>query len=308
MPTEGSTSFEDVVYGTITIPNTELDDQILIKSDGLPTYNFANVIDDHLMQISHVVRGCEYLTSTPKYKLLYDAFGWQVPVYVHLPLITKPGGEKMSKRAGDPSFEDLISMGYLVDAVLNYVALLGWSPGDEREFFTLDELTESFDVKGISKAPAVFDLNKLSWMNGEYIRRKTPDEFHKLALPFYSEELKNKVDTFKISKLMQPRTEILTSIPSVLGFITELPDYDLELFVHKKMKTDLTSSLNALNEALPVLEKVNSWDPDNLHSELIGLAARLGIKNGQLLWPVRVALTGIEVSPRAVERLTSLAG
>ena len=308
MPTEGATSFEDVVYGTITIPNNELDDQILIKSDGLPTYNFANVIDDHLMKITHVVRGSEYLTSTPKYKLLYDAYGWKVPVYVHLPLITKPGGEKMSKRAGDPSFEDLVSMGYLIESIINYVALLGWSPGDEREFFTLKELTESFDVKGISKAPAVFDINKLSWMNGEYIRRKTPEEFHELALPFYSEELRNKVDTAKISKLKQPRTEVLTSIPEGLDFITKLSDYDISLFVHKKMKTDPESSLKALKAALPLMESITSWDTETLHSKLIGLAERLGIKNGQLLWPVRVALTGIEVSPGGAIEMADLLG
>ena len=307
MPTQGSTSFDDVVYGTITIPNEELDDQILIKSDGLPTYNFANVIDDHLMNITHVVRGSEYLTSTPKYKLLYEAYGWDVPVYVHLPLITKPGGAKMSKRAGDPSFEDLISMGYLVDAIINYVALLGWSPGDEREFFTLSELEESFDPKGISKAPAVFDINKLSWMNGEYIRKLTHEDFHKLALPYYSDEVSEKVNTSKLSKLLQVRTEVLSRIPELLDFIIELPDYDIAMYTHKK-KTDPQVSLSSLRAALPVLENLTSWDADALHSALLGLAESLGIKNGQLLWPVRCALTGIDVSPGGAIEMADLFG
>ena len=307
MPFQGSTSFEDMVYGTITIPNVELDDQILVKSDGLPTYNFANVIDDHLMEITHVVRGSEYLTSTPKYKLLYEAFGWSVPVYVHLPLITKPGGDKMSKRAGDPSFEDLASMGFLVEAVVNYVALLGWSPGDEREFFTLEELEKSFNIEGISKSPAVFDIEKLKWMNSEYIRRMDPGKFHKIASVYY-EGLGDNIDKRKLSGVLQQRTVLLPDILSNIGFLKELPDHGISLYTHVKMKTDPNSSLPALKSALNELEKVREWNSDALHETLITLASTLGIKNGQLLWPVRVALTGLPVSPGGAVEIACILG
>lgn len=307
MPPEGSTSFDDMVYGTITIPNSELEDQILVKSDGLPTYNFANVIDDHLMDITHVVRGSEYLTSTPKYKLLYEAFGWDVPVYVHLPLITKPGGDKMSKRAGDPSFEDLVAMGFLVEAIVNYVALLGWNPGDEREFFTLDELEKSFDIKGISKSPAVFDIEKLKWMNGEYIRKMDPAKFHEIAAGYYK-GLDDNIDRQKLSAAIQQRTVVLSDISSKIGFLTELPDYDISLYNHIKMKTDLQSSFSALKSALSGLEKVREWNSEALHETLISLASALGIKNGQLLWPVRVALTGLAVSPGGAIEMAEILG
>lgn len=309
MPDTGSTSFDDAVYGTITVDNSELEDQVLIKSDGLPTYNFANVIDDHLMQITHVVRGNEYLSSTPKYNLLYQAFGWDIPTYIHVSTIIKPDGRKMSKRTGDPSFEDLISQGYLVEAVINYVALLGWSPGTTQEIFSLKELEQAFDIHGISKSPAVFDINKLNWMNGEYIRKMTAEQFHTVASPYYSEALKSSgVDTFKISKLLQPRTEVLTAIPGIVEFFERLPEYDISLYEHKKMKTDTVNSLTGLKAALPVLEGVSSWDNDTLYNTLTELAQSLGVKNSQILWPIRTALSGKDVTPGGATELAEILG
>jgi len=309
MPDTGTTSFEDAVYGTITVDNSELEDQILIKSDGLPTYNFANVIDDHLMGITHVVRGNEYLSSTPKYNLLYRAFGWDVPVYVHVSTIITPEGRKMSKRHGDPSFEDLINQGFLVEAVVNYVALLGWSPGTEQEIFSLKELEQIFDIHGISKSPAVFDIAKLKWMNGEYIRRMTPEQFHAAASPYYSKELTEKgIDTFRISKLLQPRIEVLSEIPEKISFIEELPDYDISLYVHKKMKTDTANSLESLRAAKPVLESLDNWENDTIYNVLTELAAKMGIKNSQMLWPVRTALSGKDVTPGGATELAEILG
>jgi glutamyl-tRNA synthetase len=309
MPDAGSTSFEDVVYGTITVDNSELEDQVLLKSDGLPTYNFANVVDDHLMEITHVVRGNEYLSSTPKYNLLYKAFGWDIPQYIHVPMIVKPGGQKLSKRAGDPSFEDLISMGYLPQAVVNFVALLGWSPGSNQEIFSLDELTEVFDVIGISKSPAVFDIEKLSWMNGEYIRNMPLDEFHSIAEAYYSDNLKAKgTDLKKLSKLLQLRTEVLTTIPAAIDFFEELPDYDTELFVHKKSKTDRSNSLEGLKMALAVLSDTTDWINDVLFEKLSSTAKQAGIKNSQILWPVRTALSGKPVSPGGATEIAEILG
>jgi len=309
MPDTGFTTFTDMVYGEITVENSQLDDQILIKSDGMPTYNFANVIDDHLMRITHVVRGNEYLSSTPKYNLLYKAFGWEIPTYVHLPLILRPTGEKLSKRAGDPSFEDLISMGYLPEAVVNYVALLGWSPGTNQEIFSLEELVEAFDIEGINKAPAVFDINKLSWMNGEYIRKLPLEEFHKLAVPYYKSSIQNEnVDLYKISKILQVRTEVLTSIPEKVQFFNSLPEYDISLYIHKKMKTDLDISYTSLKAALEVLENLDNWNEQTLHDTLIGLANKLGIKNSQLLWPVRIAISGLEVTPGGAIEIADILG
>ncbi len=309
MPDTGKTSFEDVVYGTITVDNSELEDQILIKSDGLPTYNFANVIDDHLMRITHVVRGNEYLSSAPKYNLLYNAFGWEIPTYIHVPLIIKESGQKLSKRAGDPSFEDLISMGYLVEAIINYVALLGWSPGTNQEFFTLDELVEAFDIKGISKAPAVFDINKLTWMNGEYIRKLPLEKFHEYALPYYKKVITSeKIDLMKISKLLQPRTEVFSSIPSMIGFFQELPEYSTELYIHKKMKTTEESSLESLKAAVPVLEALSTWNEQAIQDALLNLAQKMGIKNGQMLWPVRTAVSGLAVSPGGAIEIADILG
>ncbi|MGE5614714.1 MAG: glutamate--tRNA ligase [Bacillota bacterium] len=309
MPDSGNTSFEDAVYGTITVDNSELEDQVLIKSDGLPTYNFANVVDDHLMRITHVVRGNEYLPSTPKYNLLYQAFGWEIPTYIHVSTIIKPDGKKMSKRSGDPSFEDLLSQGYLVEAVVNYVALLGWSPGTTQEIFSLKELEQAFDIKGISKSPAVFDINKLNWMNGEYIRKMTPEDFHKAASPYYSNALIDAgIDTFKLSRLLQLRTEVLSSIPNMIDFLLELPEYDISLYEHKKMKTDAEISLESLKAAMPVLEGVEQWENSVIYGVLTELAARLGMKNSQVLWPVRAALSGKSATPGGASELAELLG
>jgi len=309
MPDTGSTSFEDAVYGTITVDNSELEDQILIKSDGLPTYNFANVIDDHLMRITHVVRGNEYLSSSPKYNLLYQSFGWEIPTYVHVSTIIKPDGRKMSKRHGDPSFEDLLSQGYLPEAVINYVALLGWSPGTTQEIFSLKELEQIFDISGISKSPAVFDINKLNWMNGEYIRAMTPEQFHAVASPYYSKALLDTgIDTFKISKLLQPRTEVLTEIPAKIDFFEALPDYDISMYTHKKMKTDAAISLSALEAVYPLLESIDMWESSVLYTAITELAQKLGFKNSQLLWPIRTALSGKDVTPGGATELAEILG
>ncbi|ACL76483.1 glutamate--tRNA ligase [Ruminiclostridium cellulolyticum] len=309
MPDTGTTSFNDAVYGTITVDNSELDDQILIKTDGLPTYNFANVIDDHQMEISHVVRGNEYLSSTPKYNLLYEAFGWEVPTYVHVPLILKASGQKLSKRAGDPSFEDLVSMGYLVEAIVNYVVLLGWSPSTNQEIYSLKELEEVFEISGISKAPAIFDINKLTWMNGEYIRRMPIEEFHKLALPFYENAITNKnIDTLKLSKLLQIRTEVLTTIPETIDFIDQLPDYDVQMYVHKKSKTTLENSLENLIAAYPILEGISDWNADSIHEKIFAHIEALGVKNSLILWPIRTAVSGKAVTPGGAIEIADIVG
>jgi len=309
MPESGTTSFEDVVYGTITVENSTLDDQILIKSDGLPTYNFANVIDDHLMKITHVVRGNEYLSSTPKYNLLYKAFGWDIPVYIHVPLILKSSGQKLSKRAGDPSFEDLISMGYLVDAVVNYVALLGWAPSTNQEIFSLKELEEAFDVNGISKSPAIFDMNKLSWMNGEYIRKMSLDEFHEVAKPYYEGNITNPdIDLKKISKLLQPRIDVLSKIPETIDFFDNLPEYDIEMYIHKKMKTTFEISLQSLKAAVDAFENLQEWNEETIHDTLMSLAQQMNLKNGQVMWPVRTAITGKAVSPGGAIEIADILG
>jgi len=309
MPDTGSTSFEDAVYGTITVDNSELDDQILIKTDGMPTYNFANVIDDHQMAITHVVRGNEYLSSTPKYNLLYEAFGWDIPTYVHVPLILKASGQKLSKRAGDPSFEDLVSMGYLVETIVNYVVLLGWSPSTNQEIYSLKELEEVFEIAGISKAPAIFDINKLTWMNGEYIRKMPIEEFHKLAKPYYENALSNNnVDTLKLSKLLQIRTEVLTAIPETIDFVDKLPDYDVEMYIHKKSKTTLEVSLESLTSAYPILEAITDWNAEVIHEVLFAHIEALGIKNSLMLWPVRTAISGKAVTPGGAIEIADILG
>lgn len=309
MPREGTTTFEDAVYGSITIENNMLEDQILLKSDGLPTYNFANVIDDHLMEITHVVRGSEYLSSTPKYNLLYDAFGWDIPVYIHLPLIVKPDGSKISKRKGDSTFEDLLKMGYLVEAIINFIALLGWSPDSNQEIFSLGELEKAFNINHISKSPSSFDMDKLKWFNAQYIRAMSPENFHELALPYLTESITNKdIDLTKISRLLQARTEILTDIPTKVGFFNELCDYDLNIYVHKKMKTTFENSLSSLKEALPVLEAIDDWKDTTIHDNLMNLVERLGIKNGQMLWPVRTAISGWEVTPGGAIEVADILG
>lgn len=302
MPTEGSTTFDDVVFGPITIENRELEDQILLKSDGYPTYNFANVIDDHLMEITHVVRGSEYLSSTPKYNLLYEAFGWEVPVYVHLPLILgkNPDGSvsKLSKRHGSTGFQDLIREGYLARAIVNYIALLGWCPKDNRELFTLDELVENFSIDGISKSPAVFDYDKLLWFNGEVIRAMPQEEFLQSAMPYFRQlfpEGERRWDV--LAGVLQPRVTKLCEIPGMIGFLKELPDYPAEYYVNKKSKTNLENSGEMLEAAVQTLEALGDWSPEALHEALIGLAKTLGVKNGMLLWPVRIAAAGTLVTP-----------
>lgn len=307
-PKDGVTVFEDEIYGKITVDNSELDDMILIKSDGYPTYNFANVIDDHLMGITHVVRGCEYLSSTPKYNRLYQAFGWDVPVYVHCPHIMKDSHAKLSKRNGDASFEDLIKKGFLKDSILNYIALLGWNPGTTQELFKLPELVECFDYRSINKAPAIFDINKLRWMNGEYIRQLSLDEFHEMAMKYYKETLKKEYDFKKISELLHNRTEVFGDIPEQIDFLDDLPEYSTDLYVHKKMKTDTVNSLASLKAALPVLKELTDWTFDSIHDSMMALVEKLGVKNGQLLWPIRTAASGKSFTPGGAFEIADLIG
>ena len=308
MPKEGTTSFDDAIFGTITVDNSELDDQILLKSDGLPTYNFANVVDDHLMGITHVVRGNEYLASAPKYNLLYEAFGWEIPTYIHCAPVMKDEHQKLSKRNGDASYEDLIAKGYLKDAILNYVALLGWSPGNDREMFTLPEMIEAFDIKGISKSPAIFDPVKLEWMNGEYIRKMDPKEFTALAMPYYKQAMKREVDYDFLGTFLQGRCVKLSDIPEMLDFVDVLPAYTPDLYTHKKMKTNPENSLTSLKAALPVLEDLTDWTSDAIHEALFDLIAKLEVKNGIILWPIRVALSGKPLTPGGGIELAVLLG
>ena len=308
MPTEGKTSFVDEVFGEIVVENSTLDDQILIKADGMPTYNFANVIDDHTMGITHVIRGNEYLSSTPKYNLLYEAFGWEIPVYIHCSPVMKNSTEKLSKRNGDASFQDLIAKGYLKEAVLNYIALLGWSPKGDREIFTLEELVKEFDISGISKSPAIFDIQKLNYINGEYIRALTPEQFHEIALPWIKQTVKGSTNTFEIAKLLQARCEILSDIPEQVDFFDKLPDYSTELFISKKMKTDEATSLEALKAVLPVLEALDKFDAQTVHEALFKLIEQMGVKNGYVLWPVRIAVSGKQFTPGGAIEICELLG
>ena len=298
MPTEGTTSFHDEVYGLITVDNDTLDDQVLIKADGMPTYNFANVVDDHTMGITHVIRGSEYLSSTPKYNLLYEAFGWEIPTYIHCPPVMKNATEKLSKRNGDASYQDLVAKGYLPPAIVNYLALLGWAPKGEQEIFTMEELKKEFSVSGISKSPSIFDNQKLDYINAEYIRRLPLDQFHQIALPWIRQTVKREdVDTRLIAKVLQARTEVLKQIPEQVDFIDCLPEYDTALYIHKKMKTNKETSLEALKAALPVLEALDDFSEESIHTALFDLIAKLGVKNGYLLWPIRVAVSGKQFTP-----------
>ena len=309
IPKEGTTTFCDVTYGDITVPNADLDDQVLLKRDGLPTYNFANVIDDHLMGITHVVRGSEYLSSAPKYNLLYEAFGWDVPVYVHCSPVMKDAQHKLSKRNGDASYEDLIAAGYLTEAVLNYVALLGWSPGGEQEKFSLTELAEIFDLSGISKSPAVFDTAKLRWLNGEYMKELPADRFASLAEPWIAGAIRRPdVDHGAVAGLIQSRCEVLSDIPEMIDFLDTLPAYTTELFIHKKMKTNPENSLVSLEAAVPVLEALADWSNDGIYAALQALASELGVKNGVVLWPVRVAVSGKPSTPGGASELCAILG
>ena len=308
IPEQGTTEFYDLVYGSVSVENSELDEGVLLKSDGLPTYNFANVVDDHLMEITHVVRGSEYLSSTPKYNLLYQSFDWKIPDYIHLPPIMKTAEKKLSKREGDASFEDFIAKGYLPEAIVNYIVLLGWNPGTNEEFFSLSDLEESFNTEGLSKSPAIFDVNKLKWMNGEYLRRLSLEKFHALALPYYQDISGNAADLSKVSALLQKRVDILCEIPEKVEFLNSLPDYDPVLYVHKKMKTDLVNSLSNLQSVREVLESLQTWNLETIEESLKALIERLEVKNGQVLWPLRTALSGQESSPGGAGELAELLG
>ena len=307
-PTEGTTTFHDELYGDITVNNSELDDMILIKSDGYPTYNFANVVDDHTMNITHVVRGNEYLSSSPKYVRLYEAFGWEVPVYVHLPLITDENHKKLSKRSGHSSFEDLIEQGFITEAVVNYIALLGWSPEDNREIFTLDELIANFDYKRISKSPAVFDIVRLRWMNGEYLKAMDADKFYEMAEPYLKEALGEGLDLKKIAAMVKTRIEVFPDIASQVDFFKELPEYDIEMYTHKKMKTDAASSLEVLSELLPILEAQDDYSNDALYQTLLSYVEKKGCKNGYAMWPVRTAVSGKQMTPAGATEIMEILG
>lgn len=313
VPLDGSTTFEDAVFGSITIDNKEIEDQVLLKADGYPTYNFANVIDDHLMNITHVVRGCEYLTSTPKYNLLYEAFGWELPTYIHLPLIMGKNEDgsvsKLSKRHGSTSFEGLLEDGYLAPVIVNYIALLGWCPKDNREIFTLDELAENFSIDGISKSPAVFDYDKLNWFNGEYIKAMDEEEFLTHAMPYYREVFGDEEKPWDVlNSILKARITKFSEIPDLLTFFRELPDYPADFFVNKKSKTTLENSPQMLTAAVGVLEQLPQWELTAIHDSLIGLAEQLGVKNGTLLWPVRIAAAGTLVTPGGAMEILALLG
>ena len=308
MPTEGTTSFHDEIYGNITVDNGELDDMILIKSDGYPTYNFANVVDDHLMGITHVVRGNEYLSSTPKYNRIYQAFGWEIPVYIHCPLITNEEHQKLSKRSGHSSYEDLIEQGFLKDAVVNFVALLGWSPAEDREIYSLEELVKVFDYTRISKSPAVFDITKLKWMNGEYMKAMDPEEFYERALPYMKQAVTRDYDFHKMAEMVRTRIEVFPDIPEMLDFFEKVPEYDSSMYVHKKMKSTLETSLTVLRETLPILEAQEDYSNDGLFAVLSAYASEKGYKTGLVMWPLRTALSGKQTTPAGATQIMEVLG
>ena len=307
-PTEGTTTFSDEIYGDITVDNSELDDMILIKSDGYPTYNFANVVDDHLMGITHVVRGNEYLSSSPKYNRLYEAFGWEVPVYVHCPLITDEEHHKLSKRCGHSSYEDLIEQGFITEAVVNFVALLGWSPAGNEEIFSLEDLVKAFDYKHMSKSPAVFDYTKLKWMNGEYIKAMDFDAFYERALPFLQQAIDKDVDFKKIAEMVKTRIEVFPDIAELVDFFNELPEYDTAMYVHKKMKTNEESSLEVLKELLPIFEALDDYSNDSLYNTLLDYVAKKECKNGYAMWSVRTAVSGKQMTPAGATEIMEVIG
>ena len=307
-PTTGTTTFHDDIYGDITVDNAELDDMILIKSDGYPTYNFANVVDDHLMGITHVVRGNEYLSSSPKYNRLYEAFGWEVPVYVHCPLITDEEHKKLSKRCGHSSFEDLLEQGFLPEAIINFVALLGWSPDEDREIYSLDELIKAFDYHHISKAPSVFDYTKLKWMNGEYIKAMDFDKFYEMALPHLKKVIAKDYDLKKIAAMVKTRIEVFPEIEDMVDFFEAVPEYDTAIYAHKKMKTSVESSLEVLKELLPILEEQEDYSNDGLYTRLLKYVEEKGCKNGYVLWPIRIAVSGKQMTPCGATELMEVIG
>ena len=307
-PLEGTTTFSDELYGDITVPNEELDDMILIKSDGFPTYNFANVVDDHLMNITHVVRGNEYLSSSPKYNRLYEAFGWEIPTYIHCPLITDESHKKLSKRSGHSSFEDLLEQGFLTETIINFVALLGWCPTDNREIFSLDELIQVFDYRNMSKSPAVLDMTKLKWMNGEYIKAMDSDKFYDMAKPYIDEVITRDLDKRKISDMIKTRIEVFTDIKDQIDFFENVPSYDVEMYSHKKMKTNPENSLALLKEVLPVLESATAFDNDSLFELLQNFAKEKEYKTGFVMWPLRTAVSGKQATPGGATELMSILG
>ena len=307
-PQTGTTTFHDEIYGDITVDNSELDDMILIKSDGYPTYNFANVVDDHLMGITHVVRGNEYLSSSPKYNRLYEAFGWEVPVYVHCPLITDETHKKLSKRCGHSSYEDLIEQGFLTEAVVNFVALLGWSPEDNQEIMSLEELVEKFDYRHMSKSPAVFDYGKLKWMNGEYIKKMDFDAFYERALPIIKEVITKDYDLKKIAAMVKTRIEIFPDIKELIDFFEEVPEYDVSMYTHKKMKTTAETSLAVLKEVLPLLKAQEDYSNDALYAMLGAYVAEKGYKNGYVMWPIRTATSGKQMTPCGATEIMEVIG
>jgi len=308
MPTEGITTFHDDIYGNISVPNAELDDMILIKSDGFPTYNFANVVDDHLMGITHVVRGNEYLSSAPKYNRLYEAFGWEVPVYVHCPLITNEEHQKLSKRSGHSSYEDLIEQGFLNAAIVNYVALLGWSPQSNQEIFSLEELVREFDYRHMSKSPAVFDMVKLKWMNGEYIKKMDDEQFLSIALPIIRQVITKDYDLNKIASMVKTRIETFPEILELVDFFEKVPEYDKAMYTHKKMKTNEETSLAVLKEVLPLLEAQDDYSNDALYGMLSGYVAKKGYKNGYVMWPIRTAVSGKQMTPAGATEIMEIIG
>ena len=308
MPVEGTTTFHDDIYGAITVPNNELDDLILIKSDGYPTYNFANVVDDHLMGITHVVRENEYLSSAPKYNRIYEAFGWEIPTYVHCPLITNEEHKKLSKRSGHSSYEDLLEQGFISEAIVNYVALLGWCPQDNREIFSLEELVKEFDYHHMSKSPAVFDMAKLRWMNSEYMKAMDFDKFYEMALPYIQNVIHKDLDLKKIAQMVKTRIEVFPDIPDLIDFFEEVPEYDVSMYTHKKMKTNPEISLEVLNKILPVLETQEDYSNDALYERLCAFAKENGYKNGQILWPIRTALSGKQMTPAGATEILEVLG
>jgi glutamyl-tRNA synthetase len=307
-PIEGKTTFHDEIYGDISVDNSELDDMVLIKSDGFPTYNFANVVDDHLQQITHVVRGNEYLSSSPKYNRLYDAFGWKVPVYVHCPTITNEEHKKLSKRSGHSSYQDLIDQGFVSEAVVNFVALLGWSPENNQEIFSLDELVKEFNYKNISKSPAVFDMVKLKWMNGEYIKAMDFDKFYEMAEPYIKKVITKDLDLKKIAAMVKTRIEIFPDIEGHIDFFETLPEYDPQMYVHKKMKTNLETSLKVLKDVLPILEAQEDYSNDALYAALSEYVSKEGVKTGFVMWPIRTAVSGKQMTPAGATEIMEVLG
>ena len=309
-PTEGETSYHDTVFGDMTFQNSEaMDDMVLIKQDGMPTYNFANVIDDHLMGITHVVRGMEYLSSTPRYNYLYNALGWEIPVYIHLPTVMRDATHKLSKRDGDAYYSDYMEKGYLTEALINYLALVGWNPGTEQEIFSLQELVETFDVSRINKSPGIFDVDKLTWFNAEYIRRMDPAKYLEMVTPWFDKALAGKnINYTRLAELMQERTEIFSRVPEMVAFLAELPDYDIELYTHKKMKTDAAVSKANLEMIRPVLAGIDNWTEQEIHDKVMEAIAAAGLKNGAVLWPLRIAISGQASTPGGAFEIAGLLG